>query len=400
MIHRVVPDLAHAPLWPTLWFGYPDQTSPLFFFFCTFTNSFSFIWIFFSLENPTVLLNSTPIISSLKRRCVFSWRWPVSYCRELNSYSIPFLGADVSVVKQTQRYLRENLEQSPVQYAAYVTMGGVTSIIKTMFAGLFFIILCEVWHWKATSCKVPMALFLFGYFSKQGPTQKQVEWGTHTSFLSSSNLGSILQTKHGSIQKKHTTMLWRPVGVRRPKRRPQPGKMRRRKARPITRWRRRPQQVEITRRSPQPATGPSKKPRLPPRWMGWMMKAQPSMMLWRPAGVRRPRLRPWLGQMRRRRGRELRRCRRRLPALTRQKRRRAHPLKMTRSPQPATWLSRTTSLSPRWTGWTMKAAVQRKLGFFSNAETISEASEMSRVVIIVLCRSLCWFCFFSKIGFY
>ncbi|XP_020937813.1 uncharacterized protein LOC100521600 isoform X3 [Sus scrofa] len=153
MIHRVVPDLAHAPLWPTLWFGYPDQTSPLFFFFCTFTNSFSFIWIFFSLENPTVLLNSTPIISSLKRRCVFSWRWPVSYCRELNSYSIPFLGADVSVVKQTQRYLRENLEQSPVQYAAYVTMGGVTSIIKTMFAGLFFIILCEVWHWKATSCK-------------------------------------------------------------------------------------------------------------------------------------------------------------------------------------------------------------------------------------------------------
>ena len=43
-----------------------------------------------------------------------SCRWPVSYCRELNSYSIPFLGADVSVVKRTQRYLHENLEQSPV----------------------------------------------------------------------------------------------------------------------------------------------------------------------------------------------------------------------------------------------------------------------------------------------
>lgn len=43
-----------------------------------------------------------------------SCRWPVSYCRELNSYSIPFLGADVSVVRRTQRYLLENLEQSPV----------------------------------------------------------------------------------------------------------------------------------------------------------------------------------------------------------------------------------------------------------------------------------------------
>lgn len=41
-------------------------------------------------------------------------RWPVSYCRELSSYAIPFLGSDVSVVKRTQRYLYENLEQSPV----------------------------------------------------------------------------------------------------------------------------------------------------------------------------------------------------------------------------------------------------------------------------------------------
>lgn len=41
-------------------------------------------------------------------------RWPLSYCRELSSYSVPFLGADVSVVRRTQRYLHETLEQSPV----------------------------------------------------------------------------------------------------------------------------------------------------------------------------------------------------------------------------------------------------------------------------------------------
>lgn len=49
-----------------------------------------------------------------------------------------FLGSDMSVVKRTQRYLHENLEDSPVQYAAYITVGGITSVIKLMFAGLFF----------------------------------------------------------------------------------------------------------------------------------------------------------------------------------------------------------------------------------------------------------------------
>ncbi|XP_020919924.1 saccharopine dehydrogenase-like oxidoreductase [Sus scrofa] len=79
-------------------------------------------------------LKPVPVVGPKLKR-----RWPVSYCRELNSYSIPFLGADVSVVKRTQCYLHENLEQSPVQYAAYVTMGGITSIIRLMFAGLFFL---------------------------------------------------------------------------------------------------------------------------------------------------------------------------------------------------------------------------------------------------------------------
>ena len=60
-----------------------------------------------------------------------SCRWPISYCRELSSYSIPFLGADVSVVKRTQRYLHENLDQSPVsvydlffnkEYSAFVLL--------------------------------------------------------------------------------------------------------------------------------------------------------------------------------------------------------------------------------------------------------------------------------------
>uniref|UniRef100_A0A452R0A4 Saccharopine dehydrogenase-like oxidoreductase n=1 Tax=Ursus americanus TaxID=9643 RepID=A0A452R0A4_URSAM len=119
-------------------------------------------------------LKPVPIVGSKLKR-----RWPVSYCRELNSYSIPFLGADVSVVRRTQRYLLENLEQSPVQYAAYVTVGGITSVIKLMFAGLFLLFFVKFGIGRQLLIKFPW-LFSFGYFSKQGPTQKQVDASSFT----------------------------------------------------------------------------------------------------------------------------------------------------------------------------------------------------------------------------
>ncbi|GAB1285781.1 Saccharopine dehydrogenase-like oxidoreductase [Apodemus speciosus] len=112
-------------------------------------------------------LKPVPIVGSKLKK-----RWPVSYCRELNSYSIPFLGSDMSVVKRTQRYLHENLEDSPVQYAAYITVGGITSVIKLMFAGLFFLFFVKFSIGRQLLVKFPW-LFSFGYFSKQGPTQKQ-----------------------------------------------------------------------------------------------------------------------------------------------------------------------------------------------------------------------------------
>lgn len=114
-------------------------------------------------------LKRVPIVGPKLKR-----RWPVSYCRELSSYSIPFMGSDVSVVKRTQRYLYENLEQSPVQYAAYVAVGGITSVIKLMFAGLFFLFFVRFGIGRQLLIKFPW-LFSFGYFSKQGPTQKQMD---------------------------------------------------------------------------------------------------------------------------------------------------------------------------------------------------------------------------------
>lgn len=119
-------------------------------------------------------LKPVPVVGPKLKR-----RWPVSYCRELGSYSVPFVGADVSVVKRTQRYLHENLEQSPVQYAAYVTVGGITSAVKLMFAGLFFLFFVKFGIGRQLLIKFPW-LFSFGYFSKQGPTQKQMDAASFT----------------------------------------------------------------------------------------------------------------------------------------------------------------------------------------------------------------------------
>ncbi|KAF6073657.1 putative saccharopine dehydrogenase (putative) [Phyllostomus discolor] len=114
-------------------------------------------------------LKPVPIVGPKLKR-----RWPVSYCRELGSYSVPLMGSDVSVVKRTQRYLHENLEQSPVQFAAYLTVGGITSVVKLMFAGLFFLFFVRFGIGRQLLIKFPW-LFSFGYFSKQGPTQKQMD---------------------------------------------------------------------------------------------------------------------------------------------------------------------------------------------------------------------------------
>nr|XP_024646396.1 saccharopine dehydrogenase-like oxidoreductase isoform X2 [Macaca nemestrina] len=119
-------------------------------------------------------LKPVPLIGPKLKR-----RWPISYCRELKGYSIPFMGSDVSVVKRTQRYLYENLEESPVQYAAYVTVGGITSVIKLMFAGLFFLFFVRFGIGRQLLIKFPW-FFSFGYFSKQGPTQKQIDAASFT----------------------------------------------------------------------------------------------------------------------------------------------------------------------------------------------------------------------------
>uniref|UniRef100_A0A8B9GPG8 Saccharopine dehydrogenase-like oxidoreductase n=1 Tax=Astyanax mexicanus TaxID=7994 RepID=A0A8B9GPG8_ASTMX len=97
------------------------------------------------------------------------------YSNEIQQYSVPFMGADPAVVKRTQRFLHEELQENPVQYGAYVGVGGVSSVVKLLFAGLMFWILVQFSFGRNLLIKFPR-FFSFGYFSKEGPTQKQAAY--------------------------------------------------------------------------------------------------------------------------------------------------------------------------------------------------------------------------------
>uniref|UniRef100_A0A670IEI1 Saccharopine dehydrogenase-like oxidoreductase n=1 Tax=Podarcis muralis TaxID=64176 RepID=A0A670IEI1_PODMU len=101
-------------------------------------------------------------------------RGALFYSNELKQYSIPFMGSDVSVVKRTQHYLLTDLKETPVQYAAYATVGGLGTVIKLMFAGLLFLMLVKFNFGRKLLLKYP-EFFSGGHFTKEGPTEKQME---------------------------------------------------------------------------------------------------------------------------------------------------------------------------------------------------------------------------------
>lgn len=110
-----------------------------------------------------------PVIGAKLKR-----RGAVFYSNELSQYSIPFMGSDASVVKRTQRYLHTQFNETPVQYAAYTTVGGIGSLIKLMFAGLLFLMLVKFDFGRKLLIKYP-EFFSGGHFTKEGPTEKQME---------------------------------------------------------------------------------------------------------------------------------------------------------------------------------------------------------------------------------
>ncbi|XP_053567030.1 saccharopine dehydrogenase-like oxidoreductase isoform X2 [Bombina bombina] len=119
-------------------------------------------------------LKPVPIVGAKLKR-----RGAVFYSNELKEYAIPFLGADVAVVKRTQRFLHENYQETPVQYSAYVAVGGIASVIKLIFVGILFLLFTQFNCGRQLLIKYPK-FFSFGFFSKEGPTQKQMDDASFT----------------------------------------------------------------------------------------------------------------------------------------------------------------------------------------------------------------------------
>ncbi|XP_053365187.1 saccharopine dehydrogenase a, tandem duplicate 1 [Clarias gariepinus] len=110
-----------------------------------------------------------PVVGAKLKR-----RGPLFYSTEIQQYTIPFMGSDPSVVKRTLRFLSEEQKETPVQYGAYVGIGGIVSVFKLLFAGFFFSLLSRFNFGRKLLIKFP-EFFSFGYFSKAGPTRKQME---------------------------------------------------------------------------------------------------------------------------------------------------------------------------------------------------------------------------------
>ena len=88
--------------------------------------------------------NRPPLGFSNILYCIyFVFRGAVFYGKEVDKWSLPFLGSDPSVVRRTQRYKYEELEQPPLQYGAYFTMPSILYIAALMFFGSIFNLLAS-----------------------------------------------------------------------------------------------------------------------------------------------------------------------------------------------------------------------------------------------------------------
>uniref|UniRef100_A0A8C5IEM3 Saccharopine dehydrogenase-like oxidoreductase n=1 Tax=Junco hyemalis TaxID=40217 RepID=A0A8C5IEM3_JUNHY len=88
------------------------------------------------------------------------------YSPEFKEYCLTFMGSDGSVVKRTQRYLHTELQQTPVQYGAYVTVGGLGSVIKLMFLGMLFLLLVKFNFGRKLLTKMDGTSFTMTFFGE------------------------------------------------------------------------------------------------------------------------------------------------------------------------------------------------------------------------------------------
>uniref|UniRef100_A0A8C5MK92 Saccharopine dehydrogenase-like oxidoreductase n=1 Tax=Leptobrachium leishanense TaxID=445787 RepID=A0A8C5MK92_9ANUR len=98
----------------------------------------------------------------------------VHYCKEYNYVAIPFIGADASVVRRTQRYLYEHHQKTPVHYVSYSVVSGFVSALLLLFAGFLITLLAKIKCGRRLLLKYP-DFFSCSAFSDEGPTQRGIK---------------------------------------------------------------------------------------------------------------------------------------------------------------------------------------------------------------------------------
>ncbi|XP_066281581.1 saccharopine dehydrogenase-like oxidoreductase isoform X3 [Branchiostoma lanceolatum] len=121
-------------------------------------------------------------------------RGPAHWSEMMQKWCVPFPGADASVVRRTQRFLYDNAgENFPVQFGAYVCVAAFRYLVLLMITGVVFGVMTKFSWGRWLLSKYPR-LFSLGYFSHEGPTQKQIEGASFTmQFIGSGYSNTVLQ---------------------------------------------------------------------------------------------------------------------------------------------------------------------------------------------------------------
>jgi len=101
-------------------------------------------------------------------------RGKIFYCDEMQSYAMPFLGSDRSVMMRTQRGFYHEKDEKPTQIQCYVLMSWFNCML-TIMVGLVFATLAKYKFGRSLLENHPR-FFSFGAVSKQGvPKEKASE---------------------------------------------------------------------------------------------------------------------------------------------------------------------------------------------------------------------------------
>lgn len=93
--------------------------------------------------------------------------------KDLGKWCLPFMGADASVVRRTQRLNYEQRKISPIQFGAYFTISSFWALILFFIFGSIFQLLARYAFGRKLLLKYPR-FFSYGIFSHEGPTRQQL----------------------------------------------------------------------------------------------------------------------------------------------------------------------------------------------------------------------------------